>query len=248
MSKEKGYSAYVFSTDAPSDYCVIDQEEAYAKLRLYANVGSMILSITIMIASPLTLVAVYDFACKNLKGNSIFIAWSLMFVSGIAACLMFVYDGFTIGYNIILYPSSPKGVGFHDIFIYFIVFAVFLGVLLLGDLFLMICALMYLQPSQHQRFPTPELFKFFKTIFSKICFCCRPQAEADLQQGWRKKLRESCCSECLVLLFGMVYFTLFMELASFHLLYMLLGAISTPVETLSIATSTLLAISVLLHW
>ena len=247
-NKEKGYSAYIFSTDKSSDYCIIDQESLYAKLRLYVNVASMILSIAIMIASPLTLVAVYDYACKNLSGSWLFFAWSLMFVSGIAACLILVFDGFTIVYNLHLYPSTSNGVGFHDIFIYFIFFAAFLCILPIFDVIALIFALMCLQPSQREKFPVPELFKFCKKFLCcSYCIGCTGRGQArqgsgadtqPLLEGGRVRnwLRESCCSECIVLLVGTFSFTLFMQLGSFHALYILLGAICTPVESLSITS------------
>ena len=51
-------------------------------------------------------------------------------------------------------------------------------------------------------------------------------------EAWRGK--ERC--ECLILLFGCVSFTLFLQLSSFHSVYILLGTICTPVTTLSITS------------
>ena len=67
LGKEKGYSAYIFSNDTASDYCVIDNENLYEKQRLYMNLGGMCLVVAIMIGTPVLLVGVYDNLRKKLE-------------------------------------------------------------------------------------------------------------------------------------------------------------------------------------
>lgn len=245
LNKEKGYSAYIFANDTESDYCVIDQEDRYAKLRKYVNIGSMVLIFAIMVAAPITLVAVYDYLCASVKGNMLFFAWSLMLGSCFAACAMLAFDVLTIKYNIHLYPQSPNGIGFHDIFVYFLTFTIILGVVIIFDFVLMVMALLYLRPSQHRILPIPELLNFFRRVLLTPCRLsrkCKGHGRRQLEEKTRllgtvlSKIQQSCCSECLVLLFGSFFFTLFLQLSSFHFLYIILGAISIPVVSLSIST------------
>jgi hypothetical protein len=278
LNEEKGYSAYLYMLEG---YCIIDQQARYDQMRLFMNVGCIIVIIAIVIASPVILVAVHDRICKYLKGNKLFFAWSLLLVSSIAASIMFVHDGITI-------YRGLWGIG--DLMLYFWIFAFLHAALPCLDLLSMICALVYLRPYQRERFPIPELFKFINKLIKVPCSCGRQcaaqngeenlqqqrvplldedgaaqneaenqqqqrepedgtaQNEAENQQQQREPLfgrqverkrgwcTVLCCSECLVLLFGMVFFSLFLQLSSFHSMYILLGAISTPVGTISITT------------
>ena len=49
-------------------------------------------------------------------------------------------------------------------------------------------------------------------------------------------MKRSCCSECLVFLFGTFSLSLFLQLVCFHSMYIILGALRTPIETISITT------------
>ena len=190
-----------------------------------------------MFAVPIMLVTVYnDFREKAQNNvNMLFFVWSLAFVSFLAAILMFGYDIYTIVKNIPLYLDAPYQESFHDIFTYFVMFAVVLVAAVFFDLLFMILGVLYIRQIGENAFPIPELFRFIKEKICCICMTCRPPNEAqDQDNQWRRFLQRFCCSECLVLLFGSVSFTLFLQLSSFHSLYILLGAISTPVDTLSI--------------
>ena len=227
LDREKGYSAYVFS-QRPSDYCIIDQEDMYADQRIYINVGAILLIFAIMFAAPLTLIGVHDdFYAKIKNTNAMFFVWSLVLVSALAAIVMIVFDGFTIAYNLSLYPSNPHDEGFYDIFAYFVAFAVILGVIVICDLIFMTFALRHIHLNGSDLFPVPVLFK----LIQRSCDSC----ETDVEGQRCTPFKKHCC-EYLVLLFGCSSFTLFLQLSSFHFLYILLGILSTPVETVSITT------------
>ncbi len=270
MDKEKGFSVYFFEDDNPSDFCIIDQESDYSKQRLYMNVGAVILVIAVMLATPVTLVGVYDTFHKKVEGNKMYFVWSIVTVSSVATGLMIVIDVKTVLINITLYPKNKADPGYHDIYIYFILSSAALGVIVLGDTIVTIVALVYVKPVGDRKFPIPELFKFIKFLLS-CCGCCRScegrgRAQADrrpenqpllVEEGGnqenavqggevavvqgnagaqRLRVQQLCCSECLVLLLGSVFFTLFLQLTSFHSVYILLGTIGTPVQTLSITS------------
>ena len=226
-----GYSAFIFGEKAP-DYCVFDQEDRYENQRMYMNIGCILLLFVILLASPVCLIAAYDYF-NGKEGNVLFFLWSFLFVSAVAACMMLVYDIFTIIFNIMLYPSTP-GKPYFDIFIFFVFFAALLGFLVLVDFLFTILALMVLRRSNRRKFPTPELIKVVKRIISNIlCFCIK----CGNKEGEAEREREELCrSECLTLLFAYTFFTLFMQLSSFHLLHIVLASICTPVETLSITS------------
>ena len=256
LGNEKGYSVYFFDDDNPSDYCIIDQEHDYSKQRHYMNIGAFILVIAIMLATPLILVSIYDTFRKKVNGNMMYFVWSIVTVSFIATGLMLYFDGKTVRFNIRLYPNHKTDHGYYDIFKYFILLSVALGIIIIGDTVVMILALIHVRPAGDRRFPIPELFKFVKYILGRVLGCCGycggcnqgnrnqiidPEGEPLVQDGNGRgrgsfQVRQLCCSECLVLLFGCVSFTLFLQLSSFHSLYILLGTISTPVETLSITS------------
>ena len=252
--KERGYSAYIFAKDVPSDYCVIDQENLYKIQRLYMNVGGLLLIIAIMIGAPMILVAVYDNLRMKLERdeakestNVLSFFWSFVLVSALADMIILVLDVLTITYNIKLYPSHPNGQGFHDIYIYFILFFVLLFVMIVGDSISMSFALRYIKPSKD--FPAPKLLEFIKKLLSIICVICQkqenhgtPQQEQSSHERTpliehKKDLCRWCqqCYDriCLTLL-GSIVVTLFFQLICFHSLYIVLGVMSTPIETLSI--------------
>lgn len=164
LDREKGYSAYVFS-QRPSDYCIIDQEDIYAQQRVFINIGAILLIFTIMFAAPLILIGVYDdFYARTKNTNIVFFVWSLVLVSALAAIVMIVFDGFTIAYNIPLYPSNRDKEGFYDIFVYFVVFAVILGVIVVCDLIFMAFALRHIHVNGGETFPVPMLFEKCSTL------------------------------------------------------------------------------------
>ena len=252
LGNEKGYSVYFFDDDNPSDYCIIDQEHDYFEQRLYMNIGAVTLMIAIMFATPLILVSIYDTFRKKVNGNMMYFVWSIVTVSFIATGLMLYFDGKTVRFNIGLYPNHKTDHGYYDIFKYFILLSVTLGIIIIGDTVVMILALIHVRPVGNRKFPIPELFRFIKYILGCCGHCggCNqsnrnqnidPEGEPLVQDGNGRgrglcQVRQLCCSECLVLLFGCVSFTLFLQLSSFHSLYILLGTISTPVETLSITS------------
>lgn len=217
----------------------------YTKQRLYLNVGTILLVLAIMFVTPAILVSVYDSFRVKVSGNAggnqnmRSFVWSVVTVSALSALTMLVYDVFTIYYNITLYPPKPGQTGYNVIFVYFIAFAVLLGLIIIGDLFFIGLGLYYIQPFRENAFPIPGLFIFVKGIPSKLRRrCSQPnQQGADGREALGEQPPSRFCScECFVLLFGGAFFTLFLQLTAFHLVYIVLGAISTPVETLSITT------------
>ena len=250
LGKEKGYSAYIFSADTASDYCVIDNENLYATQRLYMNLGGMILVVAIMIAAPVLLVGVYDNLRNKLEQknnpspssifekNMLFFFWSFAFVSFIVDGIILAFDIKTIIENIKLYPSNPNGLGFHDIFIYIIAFSAILGATIIGDFICVVIAVVIVNRPGDNKFPVPALFESIRKLLTYCCRCCccyychKKPADGYQQIDGPK----SCCSECLVFLFGSFSLTLFFQLVCFHSMYIILGALSTPIETLSIIT------------
>jgi hypothetical protein len=225
MNREKGYSAYVFSKNS-SDFCVIDQDEMYMQQKIYVNVGAGLLVLGLMFATPLTLVGAYDsFHAKVKDTNALFFVWSFVLVSAGTACVILVFDCFTIAYNISFYPSDQSSVGYYDVYIYFILFAVLIGVTVICNLVSMACALSHIQSNGGKQFPVPQLFR------EMVCCVCFVAERHSLLHSHRSTRRDWC--EYLVLLFGCATFTLFLQLCSFHLLYIILSVLSTPVETLS---------------
>ncbi len=225
------------------------------------NVGTFILIFAIMLAAPMILVSVYDNLCDKMEvaaeGNPIYkhmqyFVWSIATVSFVADLLMLSLDGSTIFSNIRLYPNHKDDHGYHDIYIYFILFAVALFLMIAGDILVMGIAIFHL--GNKKEFPIPELLKFFKKILCCCGYCrkCRPCGGTENQplQGGRKTDSGSygaieggavqddtgCFSDHLILLFGCVSFTLFIQMISFHFMYILLGTMCTPVTTLSITS------------
>ena len=256
LGKEKGYSAYIFSNDTASDYCVIDNENLYEKQRLYMNLGGMCLVVAIMIGAPVLLVGVYDNLRKKLEqknnnpspssspeNNKLFFFWSFTFVSTIVNVLILYLDISTIVANINLYPSNPNESGFYDIYIYIILSATLLVATMIGDFIGVIIAVVKVNPSGENKFPVPALFQFVRKLLTCGKECGPGQRQGDGYEPipgsegncW-SKVKRSCCSECLVFLFGSVSLTLFFQLVCFHSMYIILGALSTPIETISITT------------
>lgn len=280
LNKEQGYSAYFFD-DNPSDYCIIDQEYDYSKERLYINTGGMVLVLAIMFATPVILGSVYDsFRVKVKKNtNMMYFVWSIATVSFVAAMVMMCVVSSTIISNIKLYPTHKENSGYYDVFIYFTLSAVVLFIMVIGDIVLMIIALVYVKPVGDKSFPIPLLFKVVPFCCGRAARTARRAARAAVRaaRAARPLLRgervdgggavpeqdehrpllgddegagvahgneggagldnpQQNNSECLVLLFGCVSFTLFLQLSSFHSVYILLGTICTPVPTLSITS------------
>ena len=259
LDTEKGFSVYFF-VNKSSDYCIIDKEDEYSSQRNCMNIGSILLTIAVLFAIPLVLVAVYERFCEKMTDsqNMRSIVWSIMFVSAVCAGIMFIYDVYTAILNIPLYPSKPSGKGYHSIFIYFVIFGVFLVALIVGDMVLMGSALYYIiKRMKGKPFPIPKLFAHIGSCLGNLCYCCfgcckgagnrggalesqqagdppagdQPAAPAAVGQGQQ-------WSKCVVviLLLGSVSFTFFLQLSSFHSVYILLGILTTPVETLSVTT------------
>lgn len=257
LNDERGFSVYYFARDNPSDYCVIGQEDIYSQQRLYMNLGAIFLLFAVMFVTPVFLVTVYDNFRDKVKEdqNVLSFVWSVVIVSAISAFIMIGYDIGTIVINTKLYPSKADHIGFHDIFLYFVIFSVVLGSLIIGDVVCIAVGLVYIKPSGDRAFPIPELLKFLKGL-PCLCFkCCtrareegeppaapaqQPPAVAphappqDPQAPEGRIWKRLCCSECILLLLGGVSFTLFLQFSTYHLVYILLGVMSTPVETLSI--------------
>ena len=236
LDKEKGYSVYYFG-DKESDYCVIDQDDEYYQQRLNMNVGSIVLVVCIMLAIPLIFVAVHDNFCKKMKKNKnmLFFVWSTLVIAASFALPILILDVSTITSNILLYPASS----FNDIYIYFILFICLIGVLLVFNLVTLAASLAYLKKHKKttEKFPVPEVLKFFSNLIRRYCCCCNKCKTGETGGDSPKGIfTELCCSDCIVLLIAMYFFMLFLQLMSFHSVYIVLGTIATPVKTLSLTT------------
>ena len=70
----------------------------------------------------------------------------------------------TIVANINLYPSNPNELGFHDIYIYIIVFATLLVATVIFDFIGVIIAVVKVNPSGENKFPVPAHFEFVRKL------------------------------------------------------------------------------------
>ena len=198
------------------------------------------LVLCIMFATPLVFDAVYDNFCKKMKKNEnmLFFVWSTLIVSALAACLVLANDIIMIVQNIPLYPSTSNSEGFHDIYEYFIVATCLMGVVLVYNLISLICLK---KKHKDDDFPIPTLLKVISNLLRKCVTSNQgnyqrlPENDDDLGER-RGTCVNLCCSDCIVLLLAVYGFMLFFQLMSFHSLYIVLGAITTPVQTISLTT------------
>ena len=222
-STEKGYSVYYMDPKIWSQYCVINYETPiYMTQRYILNVGTLIFVIVAVIGSPLIFIALYRSILEESKkhNSSKFIIWSAGFSSTIASGAIIANDIITI-YHLFKSKLYPKDTDqFIDLYYFSITFTSMLGILLVANCVTFLLPMCYISsnPDLEKKLELPQCCN---ALANKLNCCC-PCA-----------LKNLLCRECAALFISHVGCSYFLELLAFHILYIVLGAIVTPVETLS---------------
>ena len=235
--KEKGFSVYYYDSSKPSGYCILNEEGKYKSQRILLVIGISLLLVFILCASPLGFIVIFKQFRRKMKKQSDlrFFVWSLVIASLLVSLLIISWDIRTFIKNFSYYPSSNvEGKNMYYIHILFILVAVLFGFCLLFDIIFVIVALKYIYGSNEEGFvkdiPIPLLFK----EISKLC-----SGMTQRQQGQDGRNQECCsrvCAESVALGLGNLIVMVFMQLSGFHVFFITLGALATPVSTLSIVS------------
>ncbi len=206
-----------------SQYCVINYETPiYMTQRYILNVGTLIFVIVAVIGSPLIFIALYRSILEESKkhNSSKFIIWSAGFSSTIASGAIIANDIITI-YHLFKSKLYPKDTDqFIDLYYFSFAFTSMLGILLVANCATFLLPMCYISSNPELK-KKLELPQCCDALANKLNCCC-PCASKNL-----------LCRECVALFISHVGCSYFFELLAFHILYIVLGAIVTPVETLS---------------
>ncbi len=239
---DRGYSIYYYIPNTPSKYCVLYHEHSYISHRYLLNVGSLLLIIFSVLGFPLLFVELYKPVVNKLNGPSgsdywRFIAWSVVFVSFFVNCLIIVNNAIILKEIIGQYDSSSL-----DILIFTLVFSVFCFGVWILDFFGCTFAIAYMHFYKEdfpKNFPTPILLT--KLLEKFQCCCCNGGLDEDAGDNERNRKNNKCCPKCIAIALGYTIFVHFLQLTSFHVVYIMLGAIAAPGETLSVFCSFITA-------
>ena len=232
-AKEKGFSVYYYDLDKPNGYCILNEDGKYKSQRNLLGIGMTLLLIFILFAFPLGFIVVFKQFRNKMKEQTDlrFFVWSLVIASFLVSLLIISWDIYTFIENIPFYRSSNNLGNSH---ILFFLVAVLFGVCFILDIVFVIAALKYIYESNKEGFvkdiPIPLLFK----EISKLCI-----GTTERQQGQDRR-NPGCysrvCAESVAIGLGNVITMVFMQLCGFHVFFITLGALATPVSTLSIVS------------
>ena len=222
-SDDKGYSVYYIDPTKWSQYCVLNEEDSiYRTQRYVLNIGTLVMVLVATIGSPLLFVAMYETILNKTKDGTSkkFIIWSVCFTSLLANVGIVVSDVVIIRniFHSKFYPSQSKE-GMFDIFIFVILFTIILFCLLFINAFTFSCPMGYIHTHSHidKKLDLPRCLNKIDDRMKCICPCFK---------GYY-------CRECASLFVAYISCSYLLELLVYHIPYIILGAIVTPIETIT---------------
>ncbi len=221
LSNERGFSVlYLDEPSKWSHYCVLDEEvPEYKNTEYVLNIATIILVLSTCLACPLLFVSMYKTLATraNQSHSTKYIIWSVPLAAILFDFLIVINDGFVLWNMYDQYPSQPN-----DRLYYMYCFMIFftIGLALLPAInivtFLVPCTFIK-HSNQNNTLPLPS-------CLSEIADVCIHQRHLN---GHYYHLQS--CS----ILFGYVSCSWLLELTAYHIIYIILGTIVTPMETLA---------------
>ena len=177
----------------------------------------------IMFIVPTTFVAIYERLYEKMKNSKRlqYFIWSVAIITFILSLIIAGFDIAVWAFNLEYYLKTP-GTDENIFFLY-------IGLLLiafLGDVVTVIIGMVVLHRTDSsihagnnkkwkKDFPIPSLIKCLSCMY----FCCCPCSRN--------------CKRHALIWIGSTFFVFFLQLSSFHIFYMALAAVASPVETVS---------------
>ena len=177
----------------------------------------------IMFIVPTIFVAIYERLYEKMKNSKRlqYFVWSVAIITFILSLIIAGFDIAVWAFNLEYYLKTP---GTEDTL--FIVYIVFLCVAIIGDIIAVGVGIYILHHTvsstrtDHSKkwkedFPIPSLIKCLSCMYFCCCTCSRN------------------CKRHAMIWIGSTFFAFFLQLSSFHIFYMALAAVASPVETVS---------------
>jgi len=200
-----------------NQYCVLDDEDShYHQLEVVINSGTIILVVSVILSCPLLFIALYGkLLDKAKKGNNTrYFIWSFA-IAAIPMDILITASDLILLLEIYPWYSHQSSL----IFAFIVVYTVGLVSLIFINAPIFIGPMLYIKYNRdlNKKLPLPSCFNAIAERCNCICKC---------HGGY-------FCRECVFLMIGYTSFTWMLELLAYHIIYILLGAIVTPMETLA---------------
>ena len=161
---------------------------------------------------------------KKKSENIRYFLWSVVATSFILVVLIIILDIYIFATNVTYYPHSrSEGKYMYKIFIIFCTTAVLITACFIVSAVLIGVALAMIKWNKCDKtikdIPIPIPFKLF--VENCLC-CCRGNSD-----------RAKICAESVALYFGTLVLTMFLQLSGFHIFFIILGVLATPINSIS---------------
>ena len=161
---------------------------------------------------------------KNIR----YFLWSIVVTSFILVVLICVINILIFETNINYYPNNSSSEGNYMYFIFILYCTAFVGLavcfilsgVLIGITLAIIRRNRFDKPIKDIPIPIP-----FR-IFVEKCLCCCRKPDSDHQ-------KHEICAESVALFLGTFILTMFLQLSGFHIFFIILGVLATPIYSIS---------------
>ena len=256
---KKGYSVYYYDPTMPTKYCVINYEGHYDNERLLLNIDSVLVIFFTLLGSPLLFVELYQPIINKLNDDSgseywRFVAWNVVIVSSLVNILVFNNNGYVLHVFHSQYDLTSS------IFIFLITFSVICYGVWIINFFSCLTGIFYL--SYDERFskelPIPCLLAIICIPNNSSTQVNDEQDTLHVENGLQEEHAEEqlhehvdpeagCCGKkppcrySIAIALGCTIVVHFLQLLSFHIVYFIIGAIASPIDTLSVLCNYVMA-------
>ncbi len=253
--KERGFTQYYYDTSEPSGYCILDKEGKYERQRIYLGITIGCLLAFIAICVPLIFYMIFNKFHEVMKqpqnnekkNNWRYFTWGTVATCCFLSLIISIYDIYVFASNIRYYPRHSNGKESHYMYRIYVFFCVVISLMILCFIFdavlisLSLCLIKKANSGDKciKDIEIPVWFQKVLKILPCCCCCCgetdmpavhRPQ---EPEQNRPCNCNKTICAQSVALWFGNFMVTAFLQLIGFHVFFMGLGVLATPVPSLS---------------